>query len=120
PLLYYRGEDTRLLYAAFGTTPPVSERGDAVAEFRALFRPEQRQEKEPEAALDFTEELRRDSLQLVGRAAEQQHVKGVVGQATSGVLWLSGTGGIGKSFLTARVAVNKSNDLKRWCCIPWR
>jgi hypothetical protein len=120
PLLYYRGEPQRLLYAAFGATPPVSERGDAVADFEALFRPTPRKETAPEIALDFTEELRRDSLQLVGRAAELKHVKEILGRTTSGVLWLSGTGGIGKSFLTARVAVNHGNDLTRWCCIPWR
>jgi hypothetical protein len=120
PLLYYRGEPQRLLYAAFGTTPPVGERGDAVAEFQALFRPDQRKEKGAEVALDFSEELRRDSLQLVGRAAEEQHVKDVVNQTQSGVLWLSGTGGIGKSFLMARVAVNHCNDPRRWCRIPWR
>jgi hypothetical protein len=120
PLLYYRGEPQRLLYAAFGATPPVSERGDAVAEFEALFRPTARKETAPEIALDFKEELRRDSLQLVGRAAELQHVKEVLARTTSGVLWLSGTGGIGKSFLTARVAVNLGNAVTRWCCIPWR
>jgi hypothetical protein len=120
PLLYYRGEPQRLLYAAFGTTPPVSERGDAVADFEALFRPTPRKGTAPEIALDFTEELRRDSLQLVGRATELQDVKEALGRTTSGVLWLSGTGGIGKSFLTARVAVNHGNDPRRWCCIPWR
>jgi serine protease Do len=120
PLLYYRGEPQRLLYAAFGATPPVSERGDAVADFEALFRPAGPRDVRTETARDFTEELRRDSQQLVGRAVELKHVKDALKQTTSGVLWLSGTGGIGKSFLAARVVVNLGNDPRRWCCIPWR
>jgi hypothetical protein len=121
PLLYYRGEPRRLLYAAFGVTPPVSERGDAVAAFQALFRTEPRQARAPEAAADFTEELRRDSRQLVGRAEELAQIKDALARTDSGVLWLSGAAGAGKSFLTARVAVNKSNSKPEdCCCIAWR
>jgi hypothetical protein len=120
PLLYYRGERQRLLYAAFGTTPPVSERDDAVADFRALFRPDQRQEAGPQAALNFADELQSDANQMIGRATELQRILEVLDETRSGVLWLYGTGGVGKSFLTARVAVKRGTDPRRWCCIPWR
>ena len=120
PLLYYRAEDKRLLYAAFGTNPPVSERCDIVAEFQALFQTEQRREPTPEAALDFTDELRSDAAQMIGRAAEYERIRKVVDETASGVLWLSGTGGVGKSFLPARVAVKRNTDPRRWCCIAWR
>ncbi len=120
PLLYYRGEAQRLLYAAFGTTPPVSERGDAVAEFQALFQTGERQKTAPQVALDFTDELQNDSQQMIGRAAEFQRILEVLDETQSGVLWLEGTGGVGKSFLTAKVAVKRGTDPRRWCCIPWR
>jgi hypothetical protein len=120
PLLYYRGERRRLLYAAFGTNPPVSESEDAVAGFQALFQTERRQETASQVAPDFTEELRSDARQMIGRAAEFQHVLKVLDQTPSGVLWLEGTGGVGKSFLTAKVAVKRGTDPRRWCCIPWR
>jgi len=118
PLLYFRGEPQRLLYAAFGTSPNVGESSEAVADFQALFRPERRQAAP--APLDFTEEIQRDSLQLVGRAADVKHVKNTLKGAASGVLWLGGTGGIGKSFLAARIAADLGNAPARWCCLPWR
>ena len=71
-------------------------------------------------AADFTAELRHDALQLVGRVTELRRVRDALEQVSSGVLWLSGAGGIGKSFLTAKVAVDLSHDPRRWCCIAWR
>ena len=49
PLLYYRAENRRLLYAALGVDLPQSERADVVAQFRQLFRLDNRVPSRPAA-----------------------------------------------------------------------
>ena len=120
PLVYLRAEHDRLLYAALGVDLPTSEKADALAEFRQTFRLDDRPKASQQADVDFEAEIRLDAAALVGRASELQQAKDLLKQAQTGVFWLSGPGGIGKSFLTARLAHDFGNDPKRICRIAWR
>ena len=70
PLVFFRAERQRCLYAALGSDLPHGERADVLAEFLALF---QLRERRPAArqALDFEEELRQDAASLIGRRARK-------------------------------------------------
>jgi len=119
PLVYYRAEPTRLLYAALGVDLPQGERADMVAEFRLLFRLQERRQG-PAVQMDYEEEVRRDADGLLGRKDDLQTAKDALKATQQGVLWLTGPGGIGKSFLLARLARDLGNDPKRCCRIVWR
>jgi hypothetical protein len=121
PMVYMRAERDRLLYAVLGGDLPRGERADVRAEFNALFRLEKRLALPADQAPDFEGEILSDSLSLVGRGREA-----LVGQfkvrlesADAGVFWLTGPGGIGKSFVTARLATELAGD-PRCCRIAWR
>ena len=118
PLVYFRAERQRCLYAALGSDLPHGERADVLVEFLSLF---QLRECRPAArqALDFEEELRQDAASLIGRAPEVNQAKEIIRKAQRGVFWLSGPGGIGKSFLLAKLAVDLGDASQR-CRIAWR
>lgn len=119
PLVYIRAEPQRLLYAALGSELSHAERSDRMEEFRTLFCLDQRQPGLIDTT-DFEEELRRDSDELLGRVAELRQLKDVLKATPSGVLWLAGAGGLGKSFLMARLAHDLSGDPRKGCRIFWR
>ena len=52
---------------------------------------------------DFTSEIIRDASQMVGRFEDQNKIEEAVKSLNEGVIWLTGTAGIGKSFLSARL-----------------
>ncbi|MBM3498106.1 MAG: NACHT domain-containing protein, partial [Armatimonadetes bacterium] len=120
PLVYFRAERDRLLYAALGVDLPRAERRDTLAEFRSLFRLEERVRPEPGAVSDFEAEIRADSQALVGRKTELAQAKDAVKSADSGVLWITGPGGIGKSFLMARLAADLGHAPGHLRRIAWR
>ena len=47
---------------------------------------------------DFTSEIIRDASQMVGRFEDQNKIEEAVKSLNEGVIWLTGTAGIGKSF----------------------
>jgi tetratricopeptide (TPR) repeat protein len=120
-LVYIRAHQDRLLYAALQGDLPQGERSDKdlLRQFQSLFRLEQPAQTRNERG-DFEDELRSDAEAVVGRAAEIERAKRVLKGTTSGVLWLGGPGGIGKSFLMARLARDLTGDPKRGCRIAWR
>lgn len=120
PQMFVRAEETRLLYAALGVDLHLGERRDVVAEFRSLFRLDERKAACEEIVLDYDADIRKDAEAFVGRKAELTAVGDVVKGCVGGVLWLVGHGGIGKSFLAARLARNLGNAPLRWCVIAWR
>jgi WD40 repeat protein len=121
PLVYVRAEADRLIYAALGVDLAHGERRDAVGPFRALFRLDERPAAETGVAEDFEAEVRRDAAALVGREREQAQLKQAVKEARTGVLWVAGPGGIGKSFLLAKVADDLGHaPPERLCRIAWR
>jgi hypothetical protein len=86
---------------------PHAERADRVAEFRALFCLDQRRPG-PIHAVDFEEELKRDSDTLLGRVKELQRVKKVLAATQTGVLWIGGAGGCNRSIREFRGNVRRS------------
>jgi lipoprotein NlpI/predicted negative regulator of RcsB-dependent stress response len=124
PLMYFRYEQDRLLYAALGVDLPRAELSDeaVVQQFRGLFRLAARSDSDASKTFDFEEEIRRDSDALVGRRAEIAACKQAIREVTSGVggvLWIGGAAGIGKSFLMARLAADLGNAAYT-CRIAWR
>ena len=109
PLLYLRADRDRLLYTALGVDLPLGEKIDGLATFRSLFRLEDRLDAPRTAEADFETDLRLAAADLVGRAGELKQAKGVLKRAQMGVYWLGGPGGIGKSFLAARLANDYGN-----------
>ncbi len=120
PLLYLRAQSDRLLYAALGAQSPHGERADCLAEFRNLFRLEERAKADPAAEADYEEDIRHDAAALVGRLQEIHQVKNALKAARGGVFWIGGPGGIGKSYLLARLAHDLQGDPRKTCRIAWR
>ncbi|MBM3501849.1 MAG: NACHT domain-containing protein, partial [Armatimonadetes bacterium] len=120
PLVYFRSERDRLLYAALGVDLPHGERRDVLEEFRNLFRLEDRVRPEPGFVSDFEAEIRADAAALVGRVGDVAQAKAAIKAAQSGVLWITGPGGIGKSFLVAKLADDLGNAPQSICRIAWR
>ena len=128
PQVFIRAEKTRLLYAALGVDVPLGERRDLVAEFRDLFQMRQRRSIEVTRP-DYDDDVESDSNSLVGRAEELRQARDRIKECAGGVLWLTGPGGIGKSFLAARLASGYGllradapgrKQSKSWCVIAWR
>ena len=128
PQVFFRAEKTRLLYAALGVDVPLGERRDLVAEFRDLFQMQQRRSIEVTRP-DYDDDVESDSNSLVGRAEELRQARDRIKECAGGVLWLTGQGGIGKSFLAARLASGYGllrpdapgrKQSKNWCVIAWR
>jgi hypothetical protein len=115
--VYFRSEKDRLLYAALAGNLALAERRDALASFRALFQLDSRIAAEAE---DFEKEIDADSDLLVGRKDELEQAKAAVKAARGGVLWIGGPGGMGKSFLMARLARDLRGDGKKALRIAWR
>jgi WD40 repeat protein len=121
PLIYFRANVDRLLYAALGTDLPYGDKPDAIGEFRSLFKLDDRKPDEPLTAIDFEAEIHRDAAELAGRVQEIKRLKDAVKSAQEGVLWIEGPGGIGKSFLMAKLADDLGNSPpERLCRIAWR
>ncbi len=128
PQVFIRAEKTRLLYAALRGDVPLGERRDLVSEFRDLFQMRQRRSIEITRP-DYDDDVESDSNSLVGRAEELRQARDRIKECAGGVLWLTGQGGIGKSFLAARLASGYGllrpgapgrKQSKSWCVIAWR
>jgi hypothetical protein len=128
PQVFYRAEKTRLLYAALGVEVPLGERRDLVAEFRAHFQFHERRPVEITRP-DYDEDIESDAVALVGRARPLRQARALIKECAGGVLWLTGPGGIGKSFLVAKLAsgyellrpeVANRKQSRKWCVIAWR
>jgi len=128
PQVFVRAEKTRLLYAALGVEVPLGERRDVVAEFRDLFQFRRGRAVEITRP-DFDDDIESDSNALVGRDRQLQQARAIIKECAGGVLWLTGPGGIGKSFLVAKLAsgyellrpdVPNREQSKKWCVIAWR
>ena len=121
PRVFLRAERDRLLFAALGVDPWQGESRESLTGFRALFRLDQRTSQPvPDAPADFEQEIRADADALIGRRDALSLAKTVIGRAPGGVLWISGPGGMGKSFLMARLAADYGNDPQKICRLVWR
>lgn len=120
PQVFLRADRDRLLYAALGVDLPLGERRDLLEPFRLLFRLEARVAPRATRATDYEQEIRADSAALVGRHEELRRAREAVKGIRAGVLWIYGPGGIGKSFLMARLAMDLVGDPKKGPRIVWR
>ncbi len=57
-----------------------------------------------DAIASFHEEIVNDAAQLIGRVHELEEIRKFIGEPPTPVLWLSGTAGIGKSTLVAKIS----------------
>jgi hypothetical protein len=127
PWLYYRSQPDRLQHVAVGSEVPFAERPQQVAEqFRQLFSLNA-PVSPANLPLDFDREIEDDAAQFVGRKQELADLVQAVAEAQSGVLWVGGSGGIGKSYLMA--AAGRHRKLRdsagdtppaKLCLIAWR
>lgn len=74
--------------------------------FMRFFRFEEERLKKQESGFTvrgFDRDFQRDAANLIGRQKELNKINQIISNITEGVFWISGTAGIGKSFLMARV-----------------
>ena len=92
-----------MLYTALGGTLPFSEQPHALQDFILLFQLDDRLPVTT-AEQDFEQELCEDAAELIGREHELKIANEAIKQTHEGVLWIGGPGGIGKSYLMAKLA----------------
>jgi tetratricopeptide (TPR) repeat protein len=112
PQLYCRRGPLRLTYTPIGSSGLGESESDpqAVAGFERLFsRPKTEADMQFKVA-GYEHEIRRDAARMVGRELETQQVLDALGQRESGVWWLSGVAGMGKSYLMARLACRLGDE----------
>ncbi len=121
PLVYFRAEPARLLYAALAGDLPQSESAERLAEFRALFQLDAPQEQTSDLR-DYDEDLRLDAAALVGRRQDLEYAVPRLKEARRGIFWIGGPGGIGKSFFLARLATDPkfTSNPQKLLGLAWR
>lgn len=105
PQVYLRRGEVRLQYTPLGALAAgLSESEEhALERFLDWFKvaDEPRARRERFQVRDFTDEMRKDGLRLIGREQECETLKNAVDERTEGLIWVSGKAGIGKSYLFA-------------------
>lgn len=121
-LVYLRAEPEYLVYSALWGELPLSQKVDTIEAFAKLFRLiEQRRVSGTSVVEDFTDEIRVDADHLVGRNEERAALRAVVKERNSGMLWITGPGGMGKTMLMASLARDQSNaPRKRQLVVAYR
>jgi len=121
--IYSSKEAACLTYTPLGCEELCeSESGpDALAAFQALFRlNEPHKNTERSRVPDFLHEIRSDATQMVGREEEIELFKQSIKDRSQGVLWMSGTAGMGKSFLMAKITTEPLNEASDTVILPYR
>jgi len=125
PQVYFRvGRGGFLEYTALsGEAPMTRHRGRALDRFEALFPlgTWRRISVRASQAADPDQDALREDLQevFVGRAAQLESLKQTLNGCESGVIWLRGKAGVGKSALMAALARNLAGAADRLLCLPW-
>ena len=100
-----------------------SESGPSALEaFEALFQVERSREQAGFKVADFLRDIHKDAAQMVGRQPELEQVHAAIRATEQGVLWLSGSAGMGKSFLMAKLAADllEEHHGSRTLVLPYR
>lgn len=113
--VYVRRGDVTLQYTALESDEhfQTDSDGSAYAVLNALFGAAEAAPRSAFVVRGFEQELRRDSERLLGRDREAAHLTTLIREEPSGVLWLSGRAGSGKSMLVARVACDLWDEARQ-------
>lgn len=120
PTLYYRAESEMLLYSVLGGDHPIAQTSNAMVDFVRMFSLDKDAASAKSVSRDFETDAVADAAMLVGRKAETEKAKTVIKKHSRGVLWIHGAGGIGKSFLAAKLAVDLKGDPRKALRVFWR
>ena len=109
PQVYVRRGKVSLQYTPLGSDELCQSETDisALREFLRLFRFQDKpntSKAKPFKVKDFFNDIQKDSNLLIGRTAELSMIQDRVIEKSSGVFWLTGTAGIGKSYIISRIA----------------
>lgn len=120
PTLYYRAESEMLLYSVLGGDHPITQTSNPMVDFVRMFSLDKDIPSAKSVSRDFETDALSDAARLVGRNAEIEKAKNTIKKHSQGVLWIHGAGGIGKSFLAAKLAVDLKGDPRKTLRIFWR
>jgi len=124
PQVYSRRDSVRLAYTPLGMDGMAqSESGPSALEaFEALFRVERSREQTGFKVADCLRDIHKDAAQMVGRQRELEQVQAAIHVKEQGVLWLSGSAGMGKSFLMGKLAADLLGEHhgSRTLVLPYR
>ena len=109
PQVYVRRGQVNLHYRPLGETGIVQSESDQTAteRFLALFRapePPRPKDRQGFSVQGFEDSFRKLAESLIGRTRERETLRSVLDATPSGVLWLDGRAGMGKSYLVADLA----------------
>ncbi len=106
PQIYIRAEARRCLFNALGGHPPLAETPPSALDWLArLFQLEPHTPTDRQETSDFWAEAQEEASRMVGRKNEKECLLELLKTSSEGLFWLWGKAGIGKSALTAAVAV---------------
>ena len=127
PQIYVRRGEVFLQFTPVGSDEFCQSEGNesALSEFLNLFRfhdLEAEYRRSGFTVRGFDIDLRKDSDRLVGRMEELSKIHEAIEQKASGILWLSGSAGIGKSYIISRIAVDllEKQQEEHSCTLPFR
>ena len=124
PQVYSRRDSVHLAYTPLGMDGMAqSESGPSALEaFETLFQVERSREQAGFKVADFLRNIHKDAAQMVGRHRELEQVSAAIHAKEQGVLWLSGSAGMGKSFLMAKLAADwlEEHHGSRTLVLPYR
>ena len=106
PLIYVRKEPVRLGLVPLGAEDMghAESSPEAAQAFDALFKEPETSKKSAYKVNDFLKNIREDAGKMVGRHEELDSVLAKTKEKKTGVFWISGPAGMGKSCLVAKVA----------------
>lgn len=103
--IYSRQQSVWLAYTPLGAEGFCESHGGPAEwqAFQAMFSVSQSDRPQPFEVPGFEKELRDDSTEMVGRTAEIARAIAEIQARTGGLVWITGSAGMGKSFLMARL-----------------
>ncbi|MFX1257312.1 MAG: tetratricopeptide repeat protein [Promethearchaeota archaeon] len=130
PMIYFRFEITRILYATLGVDLCMMEdtSEESLEKFKRIFKLEEEEDLRKVSFLDFEKEILQDTEIISGRKEQIQDVKDKINEARNAdqkikknhVLWITGPPGIGKSMIMSKVAKDLLGDPDHQCRIMYR
>ncbi len=124
PQLYVRMDAVRLQYTCVGSVSlPMSETSEAALEaFRRILRYDAKASRRERAVTvrGFEDDVANMAAKLIGRACELRLIVDVLKGLDEGVVWMSGEGGIGKSYVIAKTLQMLGEEVPSATILPFR